>query len=73
MVNNGQKPIAPYLTRLVGEVRELVCISCHKTHDPCKREISTKNPNIYYKSCYDCRLRNKEYHREYRQRMNYLG
>jgi len=68
MVNNGEKPIAPDLTRLVGEVDRLTCIKCCKTYNPDNRDISTKNPNVYYKQCYECRLKQMMYHREYRNR-----
>jgi hypothetical protein len=67
MVNCGERHIAPGgdTTRLVVSVTELTCKSCKKTYEPNKREISTKNPNIYYKTCFECRQKKAEYMRHY--------
>ena len=65
MVNNGFKDIAPDMSRLVGTCDELVCVKCNKVYEPDKKEISTKNPSVYYKACYDCRTKQTEYMRQY--------
>lgn len=68
MVNNGEKPKAPDITRLVGLIDVLTCKKCHKSYTPDKKEISSKNPNVYYKTCYECRLKQCIYHKEYRMK-----
>ena len=67
MVNCGERHIAPGgdTTRLVVSVKQLTCKSCNKIYEPNKREISTKNPNIYYKTCFECRQKKAEYMRNY--------
>ena len=65
MVNNGFKPIAPDMTRLVGICDALVCVKCKKVYIPNKMDISIKNPSVYYKACYNCRAKQTEYMRQY--------
>jgi hypothetical protein len=67
MVNNGKSDIAPvsYKDRIVGECSEITCHKCKKTYEPCVEEISTKNPNIYYKNCKTCRNRMNIYYKKY--------
>jgi hypothetical protein len=65
MVNNGFRNIAPDLTRLVSGCTELQCVKCKKVYEPDKKEISTKNPSVYYKACYDCRTKQAQYMRQY--------
>lgn len=70
MVNNGQ-PKLP-VNRKVGYVDMLFCAKCKKEYPPCPLEISTKNPNIYYKQCKECRSKNSLYHRNYVEKKNLL-
>ena len=52
MVNNGEKPLNPKYT-LDNEY--IVCTKCKICYEPDKKDISTKNPNVYYKTCKRCR------------------
>ena len=41
--------------RLVGECETLECVKCKKIYIPTKEDISTKNLNVYWKNCSECR------------------
>jgi len=41
--------------RLVGECETLECFKCKKIYIPTKEDISTKNLNVYWKNCSECR------------------
>lgn len=68
MVNLGEHNI--FYTRLVGKHATLVCVKCKKCYTPTDEDISTKNPNVYYKNCLDCREYLKEASRRYWERIN---
>lgn len=72
MVNNGFRNIAPDMSRLVGTCDELVCVTCKKVYVPDKQEISTKNPSVYYKSCYTCRTKKANYMKRYWEKKSEL-
>lgn len=65
MVNNGETDI-PEDRRL--DVEERVCTGCKKSYIPQKSDISTKNPNMYYKQCTPCRKKMQEYMAAYLKR-----
>ena len=52
MVNNGEKPLNQKYT-LDNEI--IVCTKCKVSYEPDKKDISVKNPNLYYKWCFRCR------------------
>ena len=57
MVSNGHGGIVPKdcLNRIVGECVTITCFKCKRVYEPNDKEISTKNPNMYYKTCINCR------------------
>lgn len=67
MVNNGNRDIVPvsFRDRIVGECTEITCRKCKKVYEPCDEEISTKNPNMYYKNCKSCRNKMNIYCKKY--------
>ena len=58
MVNLGVKKLNE---ELVLSVKILKCCKCKKYFEPTKNDISTKNPNVYYKTCSPCRKKFMEY------------
>ena len=40
---------------------EIYCNKCKKNYIATKNDISTKNPNYYYKTCCDCRDKMQKY------------
>ena len=52
MVNNGEKPLNQKYT-LDNEI--IVCTKCKVSYEPEYKDISVKNPNLYYKWCQRCR------------------
>ena len=52
MVNNGLKNLNPKYT-LDNEY--IICGKCKVFYKPEKKDISLKNPNVYYKWCIRCR------------------
>jgi len=52
MVNLGEKHLNPKYT-IDNEI--IVCTKCKVSYEPDKKDISMKNPNLYYKWCYRCR------------------
>ena len=75
MTNLGSKRL-PADKLLSVEV--LKCNKCSKEYKPTKDDISTKNPNVYYKNCMKCRnyiyLKNHEFKKrqEDKTKENYL-
>ena len=66
MVNNNYKSIDKDLYRRVGNTDELQCKKCNKKQLPNDNEISIRNPNLYYKSCFNCRSKMTEYNKNYK-------
>lgn len=58
MVNLGVKKLNE---ELVLSVKIIKCCKCKKEFEPTKNDISTKNPNVYYKTCSLCRKKFMEY------------
>ena len=65
MVNNGE-PDIPEDRRLDITLR--ICTGCKKPYAPQRSDISTKNPNMYYKQCAPCRKKKQEYMTAYLKR-----
>ena len=65
MVNFGSK-ILPADKLLSVEV--LRCNKCTKEYKPTKDDISTRNPNMYYKTCMKCRNYHKLKNQEFKKR-----
>ena len=66
MVNNGEKmPDSDYKVTAVGSI---MCKKCKKWYIPTKGDISTKNPNSYYKTCMSCREYQSRKNLEFRMR-----
>jgi len=65
MVNNGEE-VLPEDRKL--DVKERVCSACKKYYTPQRSDISTKNPNVFYKQCTQCRIKKREYMAEYLKR-----
>ena len=59
MVNLGHKK--KLNEELLLSVKIIKCRMCKKEFEPTKNDISTKNPNVYYKSCSPCREMSREY------------
>ena len=51
--------------RLVGHCKTIFCKRCKKTYQPTDNEITTKNPSVYYKTCFDCRKKSNIYYKKY--------
>lgn len=70
MVNNGEK--MPDNRYKVDEVANgkcvIMCKKCKKSYIPTKGDISTKNPNSYYKTCMSCREYQSRKNLEFRMR-----
>ena len=58
MVNLGHKKLNE---ELLLSVKIIKCLKCKKEFEPTKNDISTKNPNMYYKTCSPCRQKFREY------------
>ena len=41
--------------RLVCQCETITCVKCKITYTPTRQDISTKNPNVYWKNCEKCR------------------
>ncbi len=67
MVNNGNGDICPvsFRDRIVGLCKEITCRKCKKTYEPCDKEISSRNPSVYYKNCEKCRNKMNIYCKKY--------
>ena len=52
MVNLGETELNPDYT-LDNEY--IICTKCKVCYQPDKKDISRKNPNVYYKWCQRCR------------------
>ena len=67
MVNNGNRDICPlsFRDRIVGECSEITCLKCKKKYEPCDKEITSRNPNVYYKNCEKCRNKMSIYFKKY--------
>jgi len=59
MVNLGHKK--KLNEELLLSVKIIKCRKCAKEFEPTKNDISTKNPNVYYKTCTPCREKFREY------------
>lgn len=68
MVNLGQKKLNE---DLLLSVKIIKCRICNKEFEPTKNDISTKNPNVYYKACTPCREKKMEYYQK-RERKKYV-
>lgn len=65
MVNNGERNMADdYYS--IHNTGTLTCYICHVNYQPQKTDISTKNPNVYYRACGICRAKKVEYLKNYR-------
>jgi hypothetical protein len=62
MVNNGERTLND-LYKL-----DVTNIKIHFT--PTKNDICSKNPNRYWKTCFDCRVKKKAYMDQYYKRKN---
>ena len=59
MVNNGERNMADdYYS--IHNTGTLTCYFCHVNYQPQKTDISTKNPNVYYRACGICRAKKEE-------------
>ena len=52
MVNNGEPKLNPDYTL---DNTHILCKKCKVYYEPDKKDISRKNPNVYYKTCQRCR------------------
>lgn len=52
MVNNGEKFLNSKYTL---DNQYIICTKCKVKYTPEKKDISLKNPNVYYKWCIRCR------------------
>jgi hypothetical protein len=52
MVNNGEKPSN---TKYTLDDEYIICAKCKVCYKPENKDISLKNPNVYYKTCQRCR------------------
>lgn len=69
MVNNGiERADNRYRVDEVanGKNALIMCKKCRKWYIPTKGDISTKNPNVYWKMCQVCRLYQSRKNREFR-------
>ena len=65
MVNNGGNNVNKNADREVGKVDKIKCNRCKTVNEVSNDEISTKNPNLYYKNCCICRQRMQDYIKTY--------
>ena len=65
MVNLGEKEILKNYYS-VYNTDTLRCYICRKEYEPTIKDISTRNPNVYYKACGLCREKKQEYFKTYR-------
>jgi len=47
------------------DVTNIKCGICKINFTPDEKDISTKNPNKYYKTCFTCREKKRLYMKEY--------
>ena len=68
MVNNGRKRFDNRYK--VDEVAngKIMCKKCKKSYIPTKEDVSTKNPNVYWKTCVSCREYQYRKNLEFRMR-----
>lgn len=73
MVNNGNRDICPvsFRDRIVGKCSEITCCKCKKKYEPSDKEISSRNPNVYFKNCEKCRDKMKIYFKSYIEKQNF--
>lgn len=65
MVNQGERDILQdYYS--IHNTHDMHCYICKQIYTPTKKDISTKNPNKYYKACAQCRFKKNEYFKTYR-------
>ena len=67
MVNNGLKNLN---TKYTLDNEYIICSRCKVCYKPEKKDISLKNPNVYYKWCIRCREYQFNKSREYRNKKN---
>lgn len=65
MVNNGERTLNDLYKLDVTNIR---CGQCKINFTPTKNDICSKNPNRYWKTCFDCRVKKKAYMEEYYKR-----
>ena len=72
MVNLGEKEILKSYYS-VYNTDTLRCYICRNPYEPTNKDVSTKNPNVYYRACGICRTRKMEYFKKYRAKKENEG
>lgn len=65
MVNLGERNIFDNYYSIHNK-HSIHCYICKVVYKPTKNDISTKNPNVFYKACSTCRKIKFEYFQNYR-------